>query len=227
MYLLELIEKDIATLNGSDTLENAIQIMSDFNVEELPLIDDEGIFIALVSLDFIEETLLYKKNTPLNSLNLLHLKKAVFQNMHPYEVARYAIENKIKLIPILDEKELYKGVIYKEALLDYFVSHSGIMQPGAILSIKVPQNEFVLSHIIRICENNDTHVLHVQIRQINVEQSIADDLEIILKTNRTDLRALKSAFQRYDYKVNYISGSTDDEEDLINRYHLLMNYINM
>lgn len=227
MYLLALIEKDIATLSGSDTLEHAIQMMSDFNVEELPLIDDQGQFIALIPLYFLEETLLYKKNTPLSSINLLHLKKAAFQNMHPYEVARYAIENKIKIIPILDEQEIYKGVIYKEALLDYFVSHSGIMQPGAILSIRVPQNEFVLSNIIRICENNDTHVLHVQIRQINIDQSVADDLEIILKTNRTDLRALKSAFLRYDYEVNYISGSIEDEEDLINRYHLLMNYINM
>lgn len=227
MYLLELIEKDIITLKWSDTLEMAIQMMSDFNVEELPLIDEDGFFVALISLDFLEESLLYKKNSSFESLHLLHLKKAVFQDMHPYEVARYAIENKIKIIPILDHKELYIGVIYKEDLLDYFVDHSGIIQPGAIFSLKVPQNELILSNIIRICENNDVQVLHLQLRQMNFSTPTSDSIEVIIKTNKSDLRAVKAAFLRYDYEINYISGTVDDDEDMAKRYQLLMNYINM
>ncbi len=227
MNLLDIIEKDLPTLSLTDTLEDAEQIMSDINVEYLPLLDEQQHFVALISLDFVEESLIDKKKTSFSQIHdLMHLKRAVLLGMHPYDVAKYILEHKINIVPILDKDEVYQGIIHKEDLLDYFVNQSGIMLPGAIISLKVPQNEFILSNIIRICENNDIYVLHVQVKQF-VQSDIADKLEIILKTNSTDLSALKSAFQRYDYQVLYTSGTTEEKDDMDLRYQLLMNYINM
>lgn len=227
MNLLDIIEKDLPTLSLSDTLEDAAQIMSDINVEYLPLLNNEEQFIALVSLNYVEETLIHKKKTTFAALHdLMHLKKAVILDMHPYDVAKYLLEHKINIVPILDREEIYQGIIHKEDLLDFFVSQSGIMLPGAVISLKIPQNEFILSNIIRICENNDIYVLHVQVKQL-LHAGATDSLEVILKTNSTDLRALKTAFQRYDYQVLYTSGTAEEKDDLDKRYQLLMNYINM
>jgi hypothetical protein len=52
-------------------------------------------------------------------------------------------------------------------------------------------------------------------------------LEITLKTNRTNLEALASAFERHKYVVKEVYGEAVHKEDMLDRYKLLMNYINM
>jgi hypothetical protein len=52
-------------------------------------------------------------------------------------------------------------------------------------------------------------------------------LEVTLKTNRTNLEAIVSSFERHEYDVKEVFGAQDGREELLSRYNLLMNYINM
>ena len=48
-----------------------------------------------------------------------------------------------------------------------------------------------------------------------------------IKTNRNDLAGVVQAFERYNYVVKEVFGEQNSHEDLLDRYKLLMNYINM
>jgi hypothetical protein len=52
-------------------------------------------------------------------------------------------------------------------------------------------------------------------------------MELTLKTNRTSLEPLVSSFERHEYKVIEVYGDPKGREDLMDKYHLLMNYLNM
>lgn len=226
MNLVDIIDHNIPTIQLTDTLEDAEQLMFDFQVESLALLDENKEFLALIPLDFVEEQLFQRKKTSFSEIyDIMYLKKAVLTDTHPYDIARYLIENNLDTVPVIDKEGQYKGMIEKASLFDYFIEQSGIVNPGAIIALKIPQSEYILSNIIRVCENNDVYVLHVQVNQIPGSGGL--DLEVILKTNSTDLRVIKSAFQRYNYHILYTSGNLVEDDDLDRRYKLLMNYINM
>jgi acetoin utilization protein AcuB len=52
-------------------------------------------------------------------------------------------------------------------------------------------------------------------------------LEITLKLNRTSLEPVVSSFERHDYHVKEVYGEIANNEDIEDKYNLLMNYINM
>ncbi len=60
-----------------------------------------------------------------------------------------------------------------------------------------------------------------------VHTNVAGSLDVTLKINRTDLEAVVSSFERHDFKVKEVYGGKNDTEDTLDRYNLLMNYINM
>ena len=52
-------------------------------------------------------------------------------------------------------------------------------------------------------------------------------LEVTLKLNRTVLDAVVSSFERHNYTVKEVYGTETNNEDIVGKYNLLMNYINM
>jgi len=52
-------------------------------------------------------------------------------------------------------------------------------------------------------------------------------LEITIKTNRTALQGIASSFENQHYRIKEIYGEVVDKEDMLDRYRLLMNFINM
>lgn len=223
MNLLDIIEKDIPSLCVEDTINDAENVMMDFNIEALPLIDENDNFIALITLEFVENHWPdEKKQTFKDMRDLMYLKKAVLLNTHPYDIARYAINHQLSLIPVIDTKEKYIGIIEKVALFNFIVNPSGLLLEGSIIALKVANIDYILSDIIRICESNDTIVLHVQVSPIP-----GNYYEIILKTNRIDLSGLKSAFLRYNYQVLYTTGTSYEDDDLDKKYKNLIRFIEM
>lgn len=223
MNLLDIIDRDIPSLSMHDSIKDAEQIMRDFNIEALPLIDEMEHFTALITIEFIENHWSEERKQTFQDIrDLMYLKKAVLLDTHPYDIARYAIEHQLSLIPVIDTNEKYIGIIEKVALFDFIVNPSGLLLEGSIIALKVARTDYILSDVMRICESNDTAILHVQINPIT-----AEFYEIILKTNRIDLSGLKSAFLRYNYQVLYTTGTSYEEDDLDRKYKNLMRYIEM
>jgi len=80
-----------------------------------------------------------------------------------------------------------------------------------------------LSEIARLCENEDVIIISSQIST----NKVTGKVDVTLKTNRTDLHALASSFERHNYVVTQVYGEQANYEDMLDRYKLLMNYINM
>jgi CBS domain-containing protein len=125
-------------------------------------------------------------------------------------------------VPVLDEHDKYLGVITLPDLIKKLAELSSIKDNGAIIVLEINERDYNLSQIAQIVESNDCRILSVYINSI----PDSTQMDVILKLNRTDIRAVLATFNRYNYivKASYNEMGHDDMKE---RFDLLMNYLNM
>jgi acetoin utilization protein AcuB len=220
MIIEQLISPVVPTLLPTDTGNRALNIMEEAHLTQLPLVK-ENQYIGLV-----QETDVLDWDTTeraLDGADFLDYKPAVFAGGHPFEAMRIASQQNLSIVPVVDNENKYIGSITREDLLKYITENSGMDNPGGILVLQMEQRNYSLSEIARICESEEVLIMSTQVSN-NVKTGL---LEVTLKTNRTNLEAVVSSFERHEYDVKEVFGAQVGQEELMSRYNLLMNYINM
>jgi len=114
MLVADLITDEIPPLKHTDTVEMALDWMEQFKVSHLAVVKDREL-IGLVS-----ETDLMDYNHPDETLAELKtplLKPIIHNYQHTYDLLKLMMSFNLTLIPVLDDKELYKGCITLKGLL--------------------------------------------------------------------------------------------------------------
>jgi acetoin utilization protein AcuB len=152
------------------------------------------------------------------------LKPYVSDNQHLFEVIGLAARLKLSVVPVLDSKNHYKGVITTSDLIRHIAGISSMDQPGGIIVLELIERDYSLSHIAQIVESNNIKVLSMYI----TSPAESTRLEVTLKVNTTDLLALIKTFERYNYDVKTWVTTNDSIDSFYSeRFDLLMKYLNM
>ena len=220
MDIQNLISPIVPTLAPADTGSRALFLMDENNFTQLPLVQDQK-YLALVQ----ENELLDwdTPESPLSKANFLHYRPAVFATGHPFEALKVAHQQNLIIVPVVDNQNTYLGAITRDDLLKYIAENSGLDNPGGIIVLEMPPREYSLATIARICESEDVIIISSQL----FTNKATGRIEITLKTNKTDLQGLAATFERHNYGVKQVYGEQGHQEDMLERYKLLMNYINM
>jgi acetoin utilization protein AcuB len=221
MIAKEMISEIIPALKTSDTGITALNWMDVFKVMHLPIVNDKE-FLGLIS-----EVDIYDMNMPeepLGNHQLSLLRPYVLENQHVYEIMEVASRLKLSIVPVLDSRKNYLGVITIMELLHYFAELSALKTPGAIIAIELNRNDYSMAQISQIVEGNDAKILSSYI----TSHPDSTKLELTLKLNVTELTSIIQTFNRYNYKISGSYMKHDDEEELLDeRYDLLMRYLNI
>lgn len=220
MVIEQLISPIVPTLLPTDTGSRALVLMEENNLTQLPLVADEKYMALVRENDVLDWD---KPESPLGKALFLTYRPAVFASGHPYEALRVAHQQNLAVLPVVDNENNYLGAITRENLLHYIAENSGLDNPGGIIVIELDPRDYSLSQIARLCESEDVIVISTHL----VTNKVSGKLEVTLKTNRTDLSGLRSLFERHGYVVQQVYGQQENHEDMLDRYKLLMNYINM
>jgi acetoin utilization protein AcuB len=115
------------------------------------------------------------------------------------------------------------GNIGLRDLVDQFAGSIAVDNPGGVIVLELNQNDYSLSQIARIVEENDTKILSLSIN------ATADStlVELTLKLNREDIRGIVASFKRFNIQVKLSFQQTEFSDDLRNRFDQFMNFINM
>lgn len=220
MIAKQLIVDGILPLKTSDTGKAALGWMDDYKVSHLPIVNDQK-FLGLIS-----ELDIYNLNNfdePLGNHSLSLIQPYVKENQHIYDVLKLVNALGLTLIPVLTEKEDYLGSITLQNLLKYFAESLSVENPGGIIVLETAYNNYSLTEIANIVESNDAKILSTYI--LNHEDSTR--IEIAIKINKLDIAAILKTFDRYGYFVKASFNEDTDNDDLKDRYNLLMNYLNV
>lgn len=220
MFASELISNSITPLQSTDTVHAALDRMVELKLSHLPVISN-GQFLGVIA----EDELLQVRNIeePIGSVSLTILNAFVFQDVHVYDVIRIFQQLKLSVVPVLDYKNNYLGVISIHNLMDYTSEIYAVKEPGGIIVLEIGNRNNSLSHMAQIVEADNAQILSSYV------QAFPDStrLEVTLKINKTELSNILASFERYDYQVKAVFNSTITDNGTEDRYNSLMNYLNV
>ncbi len=219
MVAKELISDNIPPLRTSDSIQKVFDRMAEFRVSHLPIVNNLE-FLGLISDEDLIEVSDY--TVPIGGLSLSLRNAFVEENQHIYDIIRLFYEQKLSIVPVLDNMKNYIGMVSVNTMTEYMATLMSVKEPGGIIVLEIDNRSNSLAHIAQIVESNNAQILSSYI------QSFPDStrLEITLKLNRTDISAIVASFLRYDYqiKATFNDIKNDNGQD---RYDQLMNYLNI
>ena len=220
MYARDLISEDIPPLKTSDTGERALAWMDEFRVSHLPIVNNVD-FLGLISesdiLDF------NSSSEPIGGHSLNLSRPYVFDYQHTYDVLKVMSSLKLSVIPVLNDKEQYLGLIHLSTLLQHFAEMASMKESGGLLVLELNSHDYSLSEIARIVESNDAKILSSYISS----QIDSTKLEVTIKINRTDLSAIIQTFNRYNYTIKASFHQSEYVDDLKDRFDSFMSFLNI
>jgi acetoin utilization protein AcuB len=216
----ELISATIPTLNLSDTVIQALDLMSEFHVMQLPVVAEEK-YLGLV---FEEDLLNLDERATLQSFDTHFSKVAVHAHTHFIEAVQILNDYNLSLVPVVDkEKNEFVGCIAAIDLLKELGKTTGASEPGGLIVLEMEQRNFSFSELSKLVETNDA-----QITQLNSYwDNNTSSFFVAIKINKFEISDIVATFQRYEYNVKYYFGEELYENELRNNYDHLMNYLNI
>jgi len=220
MIAADIISNEIPPLKTSDTGLKALVWMDEFKISHLPIVNHRT-FLGLLAEEDIYS--FNQPEEPLGSHTLSLPKPYIKKTQHIFEAVRLITNMELSILPVLDEKENYIGLITPKDLLKKITEISAITDTGGIIVIEVNERDYSLAQLAHIVESNDAKILSAYMRSV----PDTTQLEVVLKLNRTDLSMVRAALSRYNYNVvgSFMSNNINDVID--DRFDLLMNYLNI
>jgi acetoin utilization protein AcuB len=221
MLAKDLISDVVPTLKTSDTGLKALSWMEIFRISHLPIVNNKE-FLGLIS-----DTDIYDLNMadePIGNHHLSLFSPFVSFDQHIYEVIELVSRLKLTVVPVLNGKKHYMGLITLNDLVQYTSNLFALKEPGGILVLELHQNDYSLSQISQIVESNDAKILSMYL----TSPSDTMKMELTLKINQTDLSFIIQTFERYDYNIKASYMEDDDLDSFYsNRYESFMRYLNI
>lgn len=221
MLAKDLFSDTVSPVKTSDTGRTALALMEELRLTHLPIVNCEKL------LGVISDTDIYNLNAldePLGNHKLSATRPYALQTQHFYDVIRIAATEKLSLVPVTDEKDIYLGSITLTRIIAMMARMSAVTQPGGIIVLEVSDHDYSLAEIARIVESNDARVLSTYITSFPESTR----LEVTIKVNRIDLSAIIQTFNRYNYIITASYSEESQLDELLHsRYESLMNYLNV
>lgn len=220
MVAAELISNAMPPLHTSDTIQKAVERMTEFKVRHFPIVNEDQFLGLLAEADLLAET---DNHVVIGSLNLSLVNPYVLEDQHIYDVIRLFYEQKLTVVPVLDAKKSYLGMISINAMNEYFAQLTSVSQPGGIIVLEINNKNNSLAHMSQIVESDNAQILSSYTRTF----PDSTKMEVTLKVNKQDISAIIATFLRYEYDVKATFNHNDKNDNSMDRYDSLMNYLNL
>jgi acetoin utilization protein AcuB len=221
MVAKDLISEVIPSLKTSDPGQTALNWMEIFRISHLPIVNNQD-FLGLISDADIYD--MNQPEEPIGNHVLTLFKPFVNTGQHIFEVIGLASRLKLSVVPVLDNKNHYKGVITTNDLIRHIAGLSSMDQPGGIIVLELVERDYSLSQIAQIVESNNVKVLSMYI----TSPPESTKLEVTLKVNTGDLVSVIRTFERYSYEVKtWVTNNDSMDTFYSERFDLLMKYLDI
>jgi len=220
MFAIDIISDLIPPLKPIDKGIMVLNWMDEFKVSHLPIVNNKEYLGLISEVDILDNDI---TDDEIGQHKLSLIRPFVYENQHVYEVIKVISNMKLSVLPVLDEKNEYLGLIPASELLHLFSELAATNEPGGIIVLELNINDFYLSQIAQIVETIDGKILSFFLKHL----SDSTKLELTLKLNREDLSGIIQTFNRYNYTIKATYHQKEFKDDMKDRYDSFMNYLNI
>ncbi len=163
MFVIERMATDLITIGPDLTIGEAKKIMSENSIRHLPVIDDKGLLIGIVTdrdmRDAMPSTLKKKADyektlETIKNYKIQDIMTRDLLTIYPYYTIQDTLlviqKKKVGALPVVDEEGRLKGILSTRDLLTAFVNVMGIDEPGSLLCILVEDKRGQMKKVIDI-----------------------------------------------------------------------------
>jgi CBS domain-containing protein len=209
---------NLPTVEPGDRVSLALQLMEDFDIFHLPVIDDANKFLGIVTKEDLLDT---NEAAPIKALHEEYLQKSVKGTEHFLSALKLASENALSVVPVVSDEKEWVGAITLPDLLKASCSFTGAEDPGAIIVLEMERKSYSFGEISRLVETNDAYIT-----QFNTQTETETGLLIVtFKVSKMEVSDIIATFQRYDYTIRYFIGEEHYENELRHNFDNLMSYL--
>ncbi|HMU44915.1 MAG TPA: CBS domain-containing protein [Chitinophagaceae bacterium] len=218
MLTRELPSQTLPYLHLNDKVYQALQLMNDYQVTHLPIVEGEKYIGIISENDLSQED---NDHTQLSELQQLFAGYSVRESDHVLKAVQVAAENGLSVVPVVNEEnELTSTVSYND-LLKYASEFMSLNEPGGLIVLEMDSNQYSFNEISKLVETNDA-----QITQLNTSNDAENGMmQVTIRINKPEISDIIATFQRYEYNVKYFYGEEQYANELKSNYDNLMNYL--
>ncbi|MFN3952307.1 MAG: CBS domain-containing protein [Thermaurantimonas sp.] len=215
------ISLQISPLHSTDSIAYAIDEMLQQGTRSLPVIG-EGEFVGVVKLEDLENQI--DSSVSISSLPTELLKPYfIYSHLHELEVISAFGVFKCDVLAVVDSSGGYIGSILASEMLFSFAQSVSFKIPGGVIVLELSTADYHLSQIAQIAESGDARIVALYMSELPGSNRIL----LTLKLNKENLDGIIQTFERYNYETRAIFAHSKSAVDLMQRYDLLMKWINM
>lgn len=220
MTAKDLINNSIIPLRSSDNGYLGMQMMDEYKVEHLPIVDEDQYFGLISELDILNsnDPEMEIKDHLLSMGNL-----SIYEDQHIYDVLSLVANKEVTVVPVLSRKNKYLGAITLKSLSMQFAEFAAINIPGSIIVVEVNSNDYSLSQIAQIVEYNDAKI----VSSTAISHPDSTKMEVTIKVNKSDISPIIQTFNRYNYIITDYYTEEEENDDLHDRYDEFMKWLNV
>lgn len=218
MLTRELISNSIPYLHKGDKVYQALQLMNDYHVAHLPIVEEER-YLGIIS----EEQLLHSDDENImDQLAISDGGTSVQANDHFLKAIQVAVQNNLSVVPVIENDQILGIVTYND-LLKNASNFLSLNDPGALVVLEMESKAYSFSEINKIIESNDAQITQLN-THIDAETGM---MQVTVRINKLEISDIISTFQRYEYNIKYYFGEEMYENELRTNFDNLMHFLNI
>ena len=222
MQAKDLISDVIPAIHINETGLKALNWMEIFRISHLPVIDDNNNLIGIISDNNIFDFDLTEKK--ISSFTLSLTRTFILSKQHLFEIIDLFSRHKLTMIPVLNNKNKYLGVITLHDLIHQFAKITAVGSLGVIFVLKIGKFDYSLSQIAHIIESNGAKIVSLYVSN----PDDINEISITLKINTTDFSAIHQTFERYGYEIKASYSRKDKVNEMLDeKYDEFLTYLNI
>lgn len=220
MTIRDLISTSAQPLGPEDTAEHALGLLMELRVRHMPVVDESGMLVGVVSEDQLLET----ASGPEAKISTVLGPKPVRArpDTHLFDVTKTMVEHDLTTLPVAEEDGRYVGLVKRHDIFNRFAKMLSTQESGAIVALEVDPRDYSLSKLVYTIEQNGVKILSI------ASETPEDDggkIRVTLKLNVKDATRVRHMLEHYGYHVIATFSDDTDDEDLQLRVQEFMRYL--
>ncbi len=170
MYVKDHMTKDPITITSDVRISKAVEIMSKNHFHRLPVVDEAGRLIGLVTGGLVEEKSgaratslsIYELNYLLSKTKVADIMltdvKTISADVFIEEAAQKMLDEGISVLPVVDENDHVTGIITEKDIFQTFTDLLGYKHQGTRFVFQCDDTPGYFAGISRIFADNDANM---------------------------------------------------------------------
>ncbi len=210
MLIENWMTKDVVTATPETSMMKAARLMKERGISRLPVVDEKGVLLGLVSDRDIKEASPSKATTLdmhelyylLAEIKLKDIMTRKVVTIGPGETIEQAaalmLEHKIGGLPVVDEQRKVVGVVTHSDIFKVLVRITGVMEGGIQIGVRLPNEPGGLIPVLDFLKDNGARLMSLL---TSCEPAEVGTREVYIRIRDMDVTALKKlkvGMQKFD-----------------------------